>query len=422
MSTGIILDPALKNYAGHHLTAAAGWVDACLASGLTPVVLAHKECILDAIETASVEKTFGGHFYHVAPVDQEDARTVLRVNQRQFRDAVAGSCMRAQSEDVLVLAHSTLVTLNGIAAWASAFPRARLPRLIIWLMMTPEEEDFALPFGSTDCLIGAVDRLRAIFGDRLTLTGMTEDVCRRWKELCCEEIALLPFISLRPALPERKGHIAGSPPVIAFIGHLGLRKGLDLIPGIIGELERKGVNVRWMIAGECFDQNSTAFSEVKSLAKSRRNVSLSKLPAGMEDYGRHLTSADIILLPYCPDTYAGRGSGVAEEAESIGLPYVAPKIAFSAKAVAAGSAVAFEEWTVGGIAAAITAAVNDLQKLTRAAEANSRGARGEFGKARENFLLPLLCAPASAISATSARTDPCRASISSSRYIIIGVS
>jgi len=341
MATAIIIDPALRNYAGHHLTAVAGWVGASKASGLDCRVLAHKECIIDSVETVAVEKPFSGNFYHVAPGEPSEARTQLRIMQRQFRDAVAASLKRPCAEDVVVLAHSTLVTLNGIAAWASGLPQARLPRLIVWLMMRPDDEDFVVPFGSPNCMVTAVDRLRKIFGDRLTLTGFTEEVSRRWKELSSEEIATLPFISLRPELPGRAGHVTASPPIIAFVGHLGDRKGLALIPGLIRELDRQDVKVRWTIAGECFESEST-FSEIEALAGSYCNVSLAIGPSGLDDYVRQLTSADILLLPYCPDTYEERGSGISEEAETIGLPYIAPKVAFSAAAVAAGSAIPFE--------------------------------------------------------------------------------
>jgi glycosyltransferase involved in cell wall biosynthesis len=390
MPMAIIIDPALKNNAGHHLNAATGWVHACHSIGLTPRVLAHKECILDSVEFITIEKTFMGHFYHVAAADQAEALRGLRIMQRRFRDAIADRLMRVQSEDVVVLAHSTLVTLNGIAAWASGLPRTRLPRLIVWLMMSPEDEDFVVPFGSTNCMAGAIDRLRTIFGDRLTLAGFTDEVCRRWKELCRDEIDFLPFISLRPALPVRKGHVVASPPVIVFVGHLGARKGLAFIPGLIRELERRKVEVRWMIAGECFEANSTAFHEIESLAKSRDNVSLTVTPVSLDGYAQLLTSADIVLLPYDPDAYGERGSGIAEEAEWVGLPYVAPKVAFCARPVSAGAAVPFAEWNVDGIAAAITAAVNDLQHITRAAEKHSCDVRKQFVGARESFLLPLL--------------------------------
>ncbi|MFY9655295.1 MAG: glycosyltransferase, partial [Methylocystis sp.] len=205
-----------------------------------------------------------------------------------------------------------------------------------------------------------------------------------------EEIVTLPFISLRPELPGRTGHVPASPPIVAFVGHLGDRKGLALIPGLIRELERRNVKVRWTIAGECFQPESSAFSEIESLAGSHCNVSLAIGPSGLDDYVRQLTSADILLLPYCPDTYEERGSGISEEAETMGVPYIAPKVAFSSRAVAAGSAIAFERWSVEGIAEAITAALNDLEMMTRAAEERSNKIKQQIKRTRDGILLSLL--------------------------------
>ena len=405
MATGIIVDPSLWNYAGHHLTAVAGWVGTCRSAGLDCRILGNKECIVQSVEAVAVEKCFSGAFYHVAPDDPSEARVRLRIMQKQFRDDLSGSLKRIQSDDVVILAQATLVTLNGIAAWASGLPPARLPRLIVWLMTTPDDEEFVVPFGSTNCMVAAIDRLRKIFGNRLTLAGFTQEVCRRWKELSSEELSALPFISIRPELPAREDHVAASPPVIGFFGHLGPRKGLTLLPGIIRELERRKVEVEWRIAGECFDKESTAFLEKESLARTRSNVSFAAGPCGLDDYGRLLTTVDLLLLPYCPSYYEERGSGISEEAELVGLPYVAPKVAFSARAVAAGAAAPFERWSVEGIADAIITALSNLQDYSRAAETHSKIVRKQIQETRGSFLSPLLKRPSGAASLQSEHID-----------------
>jgi hypothetical protein len=83
VTTAIIIDPAVQNYAGHHFTAAAGWCEAAQASGLSVRVLAHKECAPDATGAVPIEKIFSGDFYHVAPADQKEARKRLRIMQRE---------------------------------------------------------------------------------------------------------------------------------------------------------------------------------------------------------------------------------------------------------------------------------------------------------------------------------------------------
>ena len=386
MRTAIIIDPVVTDYAGHHFTAAAGWAEAAETSGLNIRILAHRGCVAEAIGGVAIEKVFSGSYYHVAPADQPEALTRLRVMQGDFRDALAKPLMRVGSGDVAVLAHSTLVTLNGVAAWAAGMPRQRLPRLVAWFVLGPHQEDFLVPFGSTDCLVAAIDRIRDLFGDRLTLVGSTRDVSRRWEDLVGGVVHFLPFTALRPALQARTDHTASSPLSIVWTGHLGSRKGLNLMPALIKELDRRGIPIQWTIGGTSYEVASPAFAEIAGLAKSRTNVSFTTSPEGLTDYDDFLKSADLVLLPYSPEFYDGRGSGVAEEAELLGLPYVAPKVAFSAEAVSAGAAVSFEEWTVEGIAEAVIEAVNTFPQLSRCAGNHALRTREQLKEVRRRFL------------------------------------
>jgi glycosyltransferase involved in cell wall biosynthesis len=367
VSTAIIIDPALRNYAGHHFTAVAGWVGASRAAGFDLRILANKECIAEAAGPASIEKVFQGGFYGVAPTNQNEAWKRLRAMQRAFRDDLSKPLMQAQSSDVIVLAHSTLVTLNGIAAWAAGMPRQRLPRLMAWLMFKPEAEEFVTPLGSQDCLVAAIDRLRALFGDQLILAGSTRAVCRRWEALVGGAVHFLPFTALRSSLSTRKERSTPARPLIVSAGHLGTRKGINFIPALIKEFDRRQIPVRWKIAGSAFNDGSAAFAEIAHLARSKPNVSLVTDSEGLMEYDNVLAEADLAILPYSPEEYKARGSGVAEEAELIGLPYVAPQVEFSAEAVSAGAAVSFDEWTIEGISSALVAAVSKLPELSNAA-------------------------------------------------------
>jgi glycosyltransferase involved in cell wall biosynthesis len=409
VTTAFIIDPAIQNYAGHHLTAAAGWCEAAQANGLQVRVLAHKDCVADSIGAVPIEKIFSGWFYAVAPADQEEAWKRLRVVQREFRDALTRPMMQVQPSDVAVLEHSTLVTLNGVAGWASGMPPKQLPRLAVWLMFGPQDEEFVVPFGSTDCLVAAIDRLFALFRDRLTLVGSTREVCKQWAALKCGAVHLLPFAALRTAVQARSDHAVSSPPMIVSMGHFGARKGLNLMPPLIRELDRRGIEVRWMIGGSSFEIDSQAFSEIARLAECRPNISVVTSPEGLKEYDNLLKSADLAVLPYSPEIYKERGSGVAEEAELLGLPYVAPKVAFSAEAVSAGAAVSFQEWTAEGVALAVVEALNKLPELSRGAAYHAVRAQERLRDAREKFLplifkhkeceTPVIAAPAAPLPA-----------------------
>jgi hypothetical protein len=65
------------------------------------------------------------------------------------------------------------------------------------------------------------------------------------------------------------------------------------------------------------------------LAAPTENIELlTKLPT-VSEYWSHLLSASIIVLPYNPKAYGdGRGSGIFEEALTIGLPMVCSATSF----------------------------------------------------------------------------------------------
>ena len=132
--------------------------------------------------------------------------------------------------------------------------------------------------------------------------------------------------------------------------------------------------------------DSPALAEISRLAKMQANVSFIASPEGLMEYDDFLKSADLVLLPYSPEFYNRRGSGVAEEAELLGLPYVAPKVAFCAEAVSAGAALSFDEWTVEGIAAVVIEAVNRFPKLSRHARNHALRAQGQLREVRRRFL------------------------------------
>ena len=248
------------------------------------------------------------------------------------------------------------------------------------------DEEFVISFKSVDCLVAAIDRLRALFGDQLKLTGSTREVCRQYETLNCAEVHFIPFTALRPMLPTRQDHVVASPPLIVSAGHFGARKGLNHIPALIRELDRRGIPARWAIGGDFLPDRLPQTLPKLNFLRSQPNVSLVSRPEGLSEYDYLLKGADLGLLPYSPNLYQQRGSGVSEEAELLGLPYVAPKVVFSGEAISAGAAVSFEEWTVDGIATALAEAVRKLPQLTRAAEALSRRRHEELRTVREKFL------------------------------------
>jgi glycosyltransferase involved in cell wall biosynthesis len=89
-----------------------------------------------------------------------------------------------------------------------------------------------------------------------------------------------------------------------------------------------------------------------------------------EEYLEWLQKADLVLLPYNPEVYRSRGSGVFFEAARLGIPaIVTADCAFAQEAFARRRAVPIERYDSDGVADAILKAVRGLGPLTERARA-----------------------------------------------------
>jgi hypothetical protein len=94
-----------------------------------------------------------------------------------------------------------------------------------------------------------------------------------------------------------------------------------------------------------------------------------------------LAETDLLLLPYEPDVYRRRGSGVFADAHHVGIPVVAPKdCAFARPAFDDGWGVAMKEYDGSSLGSAVLEALDRLAPLSaRATEAAGR-VRDDLGR------------------------------------------
>jgi GNAT superfamily N-acetyltransferase len=100
-----------------------------------------------------------------------------------------------------------------------------------------------------------------------------------------------------------------------------------------------------------------------------------------QDYLAWLTQADLLLLPYDPEVYRSRGSGVFSDARTIGIPVVAPRgCAFARPAFDGGWGVAMDEYSGTGLGSAILSALARLDDLGASANLAASQAHDELGR------------------------------------------
>ena len=99
------------------------------------------------------------------------------------------------------------------------------------------------------------------------------------------------------------------------------------------------------------------------------------------EYLARLAEADLLLLPYDPDVYRWRGSGVFADAHHVGIPVVAPKeCAFARPAFEGGWGVAMKEYDDTSLGIAVLEALDRLGPLAACATGAAGRVRDDLGR------------------------------------------
>jgi len=390
MSRAFIIDPPLRNSAGHHRPLAFGWAAAAHENGYRATILGHEEWPEDTLDGFQVRRVFTGWYYGVAESRHLPLTTQLQLRQTAFRDNLTKPLRDVRSDDVLVLTFPTAFTMNGVAAWAGGLPEERRPRLIVWLLYGPSEDEFAAAIGTTDIVVAAYDRLRGLFGNRVSFLASTATIADDCRRLGAGDFQVFPFVALRAPLSPLVASADPGPPLLGIVGDIHPPKGSGHIAAIINTMAQQRTAARWLVAGSAQHTPPSHLAPLKKLANRGDGLlQLNLQPGGHADYDGILRSLALVVLPYSPDHYAKRGSGVAEEAAMLGLPIVAPKV------IAAGrpGAVAFEDWTPEAISAAVSEAVRRLPELTEAARLAARAQVQSIRQTRMDLLVQLFPQP-----------------------------
>jgi glycosyltransferase involved in cell wall biosynthesis len=149
---------------------------------------------------------------------------------------------------------------------------------------------------------------------------------------------------------------------------------------------REGLQARFLIHGnihDCDDPRAGAImKELEQLACETSAVSVNTGILAAEDYGRLISQADIVLMPYDPAVYGfSRGSGVLFDAEKLGVPAIAPRqCGFAANGIAEGRIVPIEHYDSDGVADAVVDAVARITTLKERARAHAIRKTDGLGK------------------------------------------
>lgn len=247
----------------------------------------------------------------------------------------------------------------------------------MWLLFPPDQRGLGAhePDGALrDEYREAFRALKTSIGNpaRLHVYCETEELATAYADVTEVQVG----VQAGPSMIARRRDIRPTrldEPVVACVGHANEAKGYRLLPEAIALALRSNARIRFMIHGTTSNRDVTQDPETFAALRAmgpRVDLKTGVLSPG--DYEEHLQSADLLLLPYDPQIYRSRGSGVFNEATLLGKPtIVTAGCGFAKAAFAEGRSVAIENFDSAAIAEGILQAVEQLESLSSKARAFS---------------------------------------------------
>jgi glycosyltransferase involved in cell wall biosynthesis len=377
----LIVDPALHSMGGHHFNATLA-----LNAELSALGIDHS-CLASASADARVTNELGGTPCFTRPVygrtyrAEREFRDNARQTRRELSRALRG---HGSMPDLLILPCCDQVLALAVAAYLRRNWFARPPRIVLWLLFGPHckkaTDDPSLAPLYDECREAFAALREAVGPRRITAFCETAGMAEAYRNVTGLAIGVAPGPGLISGLggsrePARR---TGRPdgPMLVSLGFANDAKGYRLLPEAIEHVLAEDRQVRFMIHGVFNGSDAEDQASVfEHLARLGPRVAVRTDVLSPSDYLSCLGQADLLLLPYDPEVYRTRGSGVFAEAQRMGIPVVATKgCGFARPAFDQGWGAEIPGADSRSVAGAVLHALGKLDDMTACARSAARAA------------------------------------------------
>lgn len=365
--TAAIIDPALQGIGGHHYSAAESLVAELVAGGVDYRILCSSRADANVIGALKGERCFSESIYGRTDTGilefERRAKALSKDLARMVRWTRPDLLILPTCDQVLLYAAS--LSIKSIGGWH--------PTILAWFLYPPDG-----PPGQAEYRV-AGESLKSVLNPRGHVHACCETTAaKRLLESC------LPFVFERRPGPSALANMIAAPthvarersrgPVVACVGHANIGKGYALLPDALSLATRNDDSVVFRVHGFIDRRDTVQDHETfRRLSAMGPGVTVHSAVLSTQGYQDFIAAADVLLLPYAPEVYRARGSGVFNEAELLGKPVIAPReCTFAEEAFAEGRAVPIEHLDPGGIADAIATAIGGLAQLGERAALHAR--------------------------------------------------
>jgi len=365
--TVTIIDPALQGIGGHHYSAAERLAAELAAAGVEFRILCSSRADSNVIGALKGELCFSESIYGRTDSGMREferrAKALSKDLSRMVRWTRPDLLILPTCDQVLL--YATALAIKSIGGWQ--------PTILAWFLYPPDDAQARAEYRV------AGEALKSGLGSRGQVHACCETTAaKRLLESC------LPFALERRPGPSALANAISPPnrevgersrgPVVACVGHANIGKGYALLPEALSLATKSHDRVVFRVHGFIDRRDTVQDHETfRRLSEMGPGVSVHNAVLSTQGYQEFIAAADILLLPYAPDVYRSRGSGVFNEAEQLGKPVIAPRACtFAEDAFAEGRAVPIERLDPLGIAHAIAGAIGDLPQLEERAAIHAR--------------------------------------------------
>jgi glycosyltransferase involved in cell wall biosynthesis len=380
----LVIDPALHSMGGHHYNAVLRLKTELSKLGVGYACLASSFADGDVVQGLGATPCFTRSVYGRTGWTHHDFVESVAQARRQLS---WGWRRQGRSADLLILPCCDQVLALALARHLQRPRRAPAPYVILWLLYAPH---YRKPMDDPDVTDlrdeyrEAFAMLRAAIGndEKITVYCETPAMAEAYRAVIGLEIGVAPgpnLISADDAIGERDHDRF---PTVVCIGFANEPKGYGLLPGAVERILQARPDVRFLIHGVVRGSDAEADASLfDGLPKTGSRVTVSNEVLPHETYLSWLRQADLVLLPYDGEVYKTRGSGVFNEARSIGIPIVATQgCDFARPAFEDGWGTEIAERSSKGVAQAVLSALDQIADLTaRARDAAARAAGSDAG-------------------------------------------
>jgi len=370
----LIVDPALRSMGGHHYNALLTLRRELSDRQMTVRTLGSAFADQNIVDELGVAPTFTRSVYWRTDWSHAGFADAVRQTELELR---RGQRWQFAPAELIILPCCDQVLALALANYLARRSRRNLPRVLMWLLYAPDYKK-AIDDPSISSLFveyeQAFKALQTVVRDqtRLTICCETVAMARVYSRLLDVDIAVEPGPNLLSGnglvheLHERRNGFI----TVVCVGFANRSKGYRLLPQAIHRVLQTRKDVRFLIhgtvAGSDCEEDAALFARLGEMGP---RVVVRTDVLSQDEYLTWLNQGQVVLLPYDPQVYKTRGSGVFFEATALGIPVVVTRgCNFAAQAAEDGWAQDIVDYSPDGLADALFRALCRLPAMKARAE------------------------------------------------------